>query len=183
MLEIRKAKMDDLDEIMKIYQRARKFMAEHGNPNQWGTQKPPKEQIIKDIVAEKSYICVEREDDIMETVLLEKFPEENNGKKEETIAAVFYYAIEEDSTYNVIYDGQWLNHKPYGVVHRIASAGIVKGAGEFCLKWAWQQCENLRIDTHEENIVMQTLLKKTGFQYCGIIHLKDGNPRLAFQKQ
>mgnify|MGYP003296922186 CR=1 FL=1 len=40
---------------------------------------------------------------------------------------------------------------------------------------------NIRIDTHHDNVVMQRLLKKLGFQYCGIIHLENGDPRLAFQ--
>lgn len=97
------------------------------------------------------------------------------------MVAVFYFAIEEDPTYKMIYKGQWLNDKPYGVVHRIASAGTVRGAGEFCLTWAISQSKNLRIDTHEDNVVMQRLLGKLRFQYCGIIYLKNGEPRLAFQ--
>ena len=159
VLEIRKAKMEDLDSIMKIYMRAREFMAQTGNPNQWGNSKPYREWIEHDIEVGKCYVCVEKL----------------------TIAAVFYYAIEEDPTYKVIYEGQWLSNNSYGVVHRIASAGCVKGAGEFCLKWAIKQNGNLRIDTHEDNVVMQSLLKKLDFQYCGIIHLENGDPRLAFQ--
>ena len=159
VLEIRKAKMEDLDSIMKIYNRARKFMAQTGNPNQWGNSKPYREWIEHDIEVGKCYVCVEKL----------------------TIAAVFYFAIEEDPTYKVIYEGQWLSNNSYGVVHRIASAGCVKGAGEFCLKWAIKQSGNLRIDTHENNVVMQSLLKKLDFQYCGIIHLENGDPRLAFQ--
>lgn len=159
VLEIRKAKMEDLDFIMGIYSRAREFMAQTGNPNQWGNSKPDREWIEHDIEVGKCHVCV----------------------AQSAIIAVFYFAIEEDPTYKVIYDGQWLSDSPYGVVHRIASAGIVKGAGEFCLKWAVSQCGNLRIDTHHDNVVMQRLLKKLGFHYCGIIYLENGDPRLAFQ--
>ena len=42
------------------------------------------------------------------------------------LIAVFYYAIEEDPDYKEI-EGQWLNDAPYGVVHRVVSAHIVKG--------------------------------------------------------
>lgn len=161
MLDIRKAKIEDLDSIMKIYERARSFMAQTGNPKQWGDSKPYREWIEHDIEVGKCYVCVEK---------LE-------------IVAVFYFAIEEDPTYKVIYDGQWLSNKPYGVVHRIASAGTVKGAGEYCLNWAINQCGNLRIDTHGDNVVMQSLLKKLDFQYCGIILLENGEPRLAFQHE
>ena len=29
---------------------------------------------------------------------------------------------------------------------------------------------------------MQRLLEKSGFKYCGIIYLEDGNERIAFEK-
>ena len=52
------------------------------------------------------------------------------------IACVFYYAAEEDEDYKEI-NGKWLNEEPYGVVHRVASTGIVRGAASFCLDWAY----------------------------------------------
>ena len=159
-MQIRKAKIEELDKIMEVYAFARRFMAEHGNPTQWGQNKPSREQVERDILEEKCHVCIQ----------------------EEKIVAVFYFAKEADKTYEKIYDGSWLNDKPYGVVHRIASAGKIKGAGSFCLNWAFEQCGNLKIDTHEDNVVMQNALKKNGFEYCGIIYLLDGNPRLAYQK-
>ncbi len=158
---IRKAKIEEIDSMMEVYQRARKFMAEHQNPNQWGMSRPTREQVINDILNEDSYIC------------------EEEGK----IAAVFFYKKANDPTYAIIYDGEWMDDSPYGVVHRIASSGIYKGAGSFCMKWAFEQCGNVRIDTHRENYVMQNMLKKLGFVYCGIILLEDGDERLAFQKK
>ena len=174
-MKIRKAKAEEIDSIMEIYKRARKFMAQTGNPNQWGDTKPYRQWIENDIEKGKCYVCVEK-DIHKDCVLSEK-------EKDDNIVAVFYFAIEEDPTYHIIYEGRWLNTKPYGVVHRIASSGTVKGAGEFCLEWALEACRNLRIDTHEDNVVMQNLLKKLGFRYCGIIHLENGDPRLAFQCQ
>ena len=159
-MEVRKAKMEELDEIMGIFAHARKFMAEQGNPNQWGTSKPARETIEEDIKLGRSYVCVE----------------------DEKIAATFFYLPGVDPTYVKIYDGEWLNQEDYGVVHRIASAGTVKGAGSFCINWAFEQCGNLKIDTHKDNIVMQNVLKKNGFSYCGIIYLLDGDERMAFQK-
>lgn len=35
---------------------------------------------------------------------------------------------------------------------------------------------------HEDNILMQSLLKKNGFEYCGIVYLEDGGKRVAFEK-
>ena len=34
MRQIRKTKLSELDEVMEVYAYARRFMAEHGNPNQ-----------------------------------------------------------------------------------------------------------------------------------------------------
>ena len=39
---------------------------------------------------------------------------------------------------------------------------------------------NIRIDTHHDNLVMQKVLNKHGFMKCGVIYLKNGNPRLAY---
>lgn len=160
-MEIRKTKIEELDTVLAIYERARNFMAANGNPNQWGKKSPSDEQVEADIRAGRSYVCMEGEE----------------------IAGVFYYAFENDPTYAKIYDGEWLSDEPYGVVHRVASAGIVPGMGSTCLNWAFEQCHNVRIDTHEENIPMQNLLKKLGFTYCGIIYLQNGSKRLAFQKE
>jgi len=159
-MEIRKTRMDELDKVMEVYAYARKFMAEHDNPNQWKNNKPSREQIEKDIQAGKHYVC------------------EEEGR----IAAVFYFAHEVDPTYINIYDGAWLNNEDYAVVHRIASSGVVKGAGSFCMNWAAAQSENLKIDTHKDNYVMQNMLKKCGFVHCGTIYLEDGEERLGFHK-
>ena len=159
-MEIRKATEEFLDEILKIYARARKFMAENDNATQWGNTYPPPERIKSDIAEGKCHICVE----------------------ENKILAVFYFAKEEDPTYKVIEEGSWLNEEPYSVVHRIASSGEKKGAAAFCLNWAFEQAGNIRIDTHENNKPMQGLLKKLDFRYCGRITLADGSPRIAFQK-
>ena len=159
-MEIRKTRIEELNQVMEVYAHARKFMAEHNNPNQWKNNKPSREQIEKDIQAGKHYVC------------------EEDGK----IAAVFYFAHETDPTYVKIYDGAWLNDSDYSVVHRIASSGAVKGAGSFCMNWASKQSSNLKIDTHEDNYVMQNMLTKCGFQKCGIIYLEDGESRIAFQK-
>lgn len=160
-MEIRKTNFSELDQVMSIYEYARSFMAEHGNPTQWGRTEPKRETVKQDILAGKSYVCVEQEQ----------------------IVAVFYFAPGPDPTYFTIQEGSWLNNEEYSVVHRIASAGSVKGAGSFCLNWAFEQCKNLRIDTHRNNLVMQNLLKKNGFSYCGIIYLADGAERFAYQKE
>lgn len=159
-MKIRKTTFADLENVMQIYARARKFMAESGNPNQWKSHKPQKELIVGDIEKGQSYVCTEK------------------GR----IRGVFAYIPGEDPTYKVIYEGEWLCNEPYAVVHRIASSGEKKGTGTFMMKWAEENCSHIRIDTHRDNTVMQNMLKKLGYSYCGIIHLEDGDERLAFEK-
>ena len=168
---IRKAEEKDLDRIMEIYAFARKFMAEHGNPRQWGsTNWPPEALIRKDISEGKSYVC------------------EASGASEGPVSlprieAVFFYDHGRDiePCYRVIEGKGWRGGDTYGVVHRIASAGTERGAGAFCIRWAFRQCGHLRMDTHGDNVVMQNLLAKIGFVPCGIIHVEeDDDPRIAY---
>ena len=170
-MEIRKAETKDLDRIMEIYELARRFMAESGNPHQWGDNNwPPRDLIEKNIGEGKLYACVE-------TGLMDC--------EEDSVHGVFYYDFGDDidATFRTIEEGAWLNDEPYGVVHRIASDGRVKGMGKYCIDWAVKESGNLRIDTHGDNKVMQNLLGKMGFVRCGIIHVpQDNYPRIAFQK-
>ena len=64
-MRIRKTTIEDLPQVMDIYRQARVFMAEHGNPLQWGPTKwPPLALIRQDIAAGESYVCVGDEDEV-----------------------------------------------------------------------------------------------------------------------
>ena len=76
-----------------------------------------------------------------------------------------------------------MNEKPYGVIHRIASSGKVGGVFSACLEWCSRYVDNIRIDTHRDNRVMQELSLRHGFRCCGIIYLANGDERIAFQKE
>lgn len=157
---IRRTTYNDLDSVMEIYKCARSFMAQNGNPYQWGSTNPKREQIENDIENGVSYVC----------------------EDEQGIQAVFAYIEGIDPTYSFIEDGEWLNDEPYGTIHRIASAGKVKGIASLVFDWCFRKCKNVRADTHEDNKVMQHLLVKGGFRKCGRIYLVNGSPRIAYQK-
>lgn len=161
---VRNTTLDDLPTVMKIFERARNFMAASGNPNQWGKANWPPENLIRaDIAAGKSFVCI------------------NGGD----IAGTFYYNFGADiePTYRKIFGGAWKNSSAYGVIHRLASAGTVKGFGEFCLAWAFEQSRHLRIDTHPDNKILQHILTRAGFELCGKIFVAHDNfPRLAYEK-
>ena len=159
-MEIRLTTYDDLDEVMSIYEKARAFMRSHDNPDQWLGGHPARQLIEDDIAKKQSFVCVHQN----------------------KLAGVFCYFLGTDPTYAQIENGKWLNDSSYAVVHRIASSGEFKGTGSFMMEWAFAQHGNVRVDTHEDNYVMQNMLKKLGYTYCGIIHLENGDPRLAYQK-
>lgn len=162
-MKIRLAQPQDFETIMTIYAHARQEMIKAGNPKQWAANNwPPADLIQSDIRRDKSYVC-----------------------ETEEIVAVFYYDYGQDidPTYRQIEDGNWLDDSPYGVVHRLASNGKNKGAGQFCIQWALQQSQHLRIDTHPDNLPMQRLFQKLDFHQCGIIYVQeDKDPRLAYEK-
>lgn len=160
MLEVRKTVIGDLDEIEKIFIHARKQMKESGNPSQWGENRPSMELVKKAISDGNSYVVL------------------NNGK----ITATFAYIIGIEPTYLDI-EGVWLNDKPYGTIHRIASLNEVKGIFDFVIEYVSGYHADIRIDTHRDNKTMLHLIEKNGFERCGIIIVDDGTERIAFQKR
>ena len=163
-MRIRHSTEGDIDRIMQIYERARAFMAQTGNPNQWGpTNWPPEDLLRQDIAEGSSFVC------------------EEDGR---VVGTFFYlYGHDIEPTYREIVDGSWRDDEPFGVVHRLAGDGSAKGIGEFCLNWAFDQSGHLRVDTHGDNKVLQNLLEKLGFERRGTIFVvEDDYPRIAYEK-
>ena len=158
MYQVRQAKWEDFDRILEIYAVARDFMAKTGNPTQWGTNYPPVDMLEGDIPAGNLYVV-----------------------EDEAIHGVFAYFTEPDPTYGYIEDGEWLDDSPYGTIHRVAADGS-GGVFTAVLNYAAVRNPHVRIDTHEDNRVMQHVLEKHGFQRTGIIYLEDGDPRIAYEK-
>ena len=97
------------------------------------------------------------------------------------IVAYFALLPSPEPTYDVI-DGAWLTDEPYGVIHRMASCPEVHGIFSTIIDYAASRYAHLRIDTHRDNRIMQHLIEKHGFTYCGIIWLEDGTERLAYER-
>ncbi len=154
----RLATLEDLDAILTIYERARVYMYDNGNLNQWNKNYPSIELLKSDIEKKQLYVIL----------------------FEDEICAVFVLALGIDPTYLRIEDGNWNHDYDYGVIHRIASNGKLKGVFELCLDFSKNQCNYIRIDTHPDNKTMQHLILKNKFKRCGIIYVADGTKRIAF---
>ena len=159
MMFIRKAKIEDLSTIMKIYRIAQDFMIETGNPTQWGHSYPSEELIKEDISKQRCYLICENDE----------------------IHGVFALFFGAEPTYQYIEKGSWLNDDAYVTIHRIASDGKVRGILKCAIRYCKRVSDNIKIDTHKSNIIMQNLIEKNDFQKCGIIYVKDGTPRIAYQ--
>ena len=157
---IRKTEPADLFAIGEIYEKAKRFMRESGNPTQWDDGKPNIDTAREDMENGVGYVA------------------EENGE----ILAVFMFNIGNDVTYDKIYNGEWKNAEPYAVIHRIAVKEQGRGLIGYCIDECFKTFPNLKIDTHRNNIPMQKALLKRGFEYCGIIYLENGDERLAYQK-
>lgn len=156
---IRPATHTDLPAILEVYQAARSFMAANGNPTQWGTTYPAPSVLEEDIRLCRLYV----------------------DEMDERVCGVFMFAIGDDPTYAYIEQGRWISDTPYGVIHRVASDGSTAGVLRRCLDFCRSQCPHLRIDTHADNRIMQSLLANAGFVRCGIIYVEDGTPRIAYE--
>lgn len=156
-----KSTLADLPTILNLRDQAREIMRSYGNTFQWPDGYPRDDMFRKDIEVGGSHVMIDEKGEVVGTFALLPSPE---------------------VTYNVIYNGQWLDDAPYYVIHRIASTPGSHGILDALLDYCESRVDNIRIDTHEANIIMRKGLEKHGYQYCGIIYLLDGNERMAFQK-
>ncbi len=160
-MEIRSAKIEELDEIMAAYAICRAFMRKQGNDQQWINGYPSRDLIVEDIAAGKCYVC----------------------REGESLLAVFYFDENaDDPTYREIENGAWPSSDTYGVIHRIGVTQPGKDIAGFCFDWCAARCGELRADTHAMNLPMQQAMRKNSFQFCGNIRTFDDTPRAAFSR-
>ena len=157
-LMIRRANKNDLISIMPIYEAVKAKMRADGNMHQWSEKYPDEETLLADIARGELYISCE----------------------DDEIYGVFMLSFSGEDTYKGI-QGAWLNDEPYAVIHRIASIGKGRNLLKDAIDFVFASTDNIRIDTHEDNNIMRSLLNKLGFNYTGIIHLKSGDERWAYQ--
>lgn len=160
---IRKATVKDKDEVLKIYQEAKKFIKTFDSP-QWQIGPPNEESFFADLEKEEIYVNV----------------------IEDKIVAVATLATYEPTYKNI--KGAWLNDEKAIIIHRIATLlnEQKKGYAKAFLTYINETLKynNIKIDTHELNLPMKNFLLKNGFILCGEITLfqEFDNKRLAYQK-
>ncbi len=157
-MRIREASSAEIPELMDIFVHAREYMRANGNGTQWPDDYPSLE-IVESEIANSQRFVFDDDGDILGT---------------------FSLIAGEDSTYGVIEQGDWSQDAPYSTIHRLASWGKVHGLSRACFDFCTQHADYLRIDTHACNASMLAAIRSYGFRECGIIHIWDGTPRIAF---
>jgi len=162
----RKANFEDVPAMMLMIKQAQIFL--HAlHINQWQNGYPSQDIIEQDIINCNAWIL------------------ENNT----TLIALAVVVFEIEPTYLQIYNGTWLTCGDYAVIHRLAVHDQWKGKNIGTLLFEKienlakaQNTQSIRVDTHQDNFVMQKLILKSGYHYCGDIFLTDGEQRLAYEK-
>lgn len=150
---ITKASKLDLPKIMEIVEKGRKQIKTYGI-DQWQNGYPNQESFSKDIELDRLYVL-----------------------KDENVEGVFAI-INHDYSYDEI-DGKWLDDSDYIAIHRVAVNQ--KGLGTYLFEELKKIYPHIRVDTHEGNMSMIHCLLKNKFKYCGVIYLKNGDPRNAYE--
>jgi len=192
-LVIRPATVIDLPALRPVFEAAKAIMRADGNLEQWSAPGfPPEDLLLRDIDLGGGYVILS--DEISPRASLGRDDEVitpadghaaiSNGAEggvEKPIVGYFALLPSPEPTYSYI-DGAWLTDEPYGVIHRMASHPDAHGIFSAVIDFASSRYAHLRIDTHRDNRIMQHLILKHGFTYCGIIWLQDGTERLAYER-
>ena len=162
-MKLVKATLGDCTQIIEIYDQA-KIALRNNKIDQWQNGYPNIDTLTQDIKNGDSYILKDG-DDVVATVLA---------------------TTKHEPTYDQI-EGAWLNDQDHVVIHRMATlqTKTKQGIATKCFEAVEQlfpTIHNIRIDTHEDNFLMQKALLKCGFIHCGVILLEDGSPRVAYHK-
>lgn len=173
-MNIRTTTPKDIDAVMAIIEEARGTIAALGI-DQWQNGSPNRAMITEDMALGQGRVVTD-----------------DDG----TIIGTFALIYTGEPTYDAIYSGGWGSADKasdgsvaYIAIHRVAVSMAQRGKGvsTAIIRYAEEFARilgktSLRIDTHEGNVVMRRMLTKHGFVHCGTIYLKNGDPRVAYEK-
>ena len=162
----RKAKLEDIDEIMVAVEDARALLKEEGN-GQWQFGYPNRDDFLNDINNNDLYVVLSDDGEIA------------------SVCAITGY----EEAYMHLYEGKWLTNYDYLVMHRVAVKKKYRGQGfgkalfeVFIEEGKKRGIKSLRIDTHKNNSLLIHLFDLYGFIYCGKAILPPNKDRVMYEK-
>lgn len=160
---LRLATIEEADACYQCIEDARAYHKSLGF-EQWHPDYPTMTTITDDILAHRGYVFCD----------------------EGGLLGYCCIVIGDEPAYHSI-EGAWATDRTYAVVHRMAFNMQSRGkhlSGEafsllkkFCID---NNTFSIRVDTQDENKVMQHILARENFKYCGLIQF-DGGPKLAYE--
>lgn len=165
-LYLKKAVMEQLDIGANMIEQGRAYLKSQGI-DQWQGGYPNRDSVWQDIEAEKGYFLTNGQD----------------------YMAYLCMDFDGEPAYNEI-KGEWLTvNELYVVIHRLAFDAKFRGQGLAARVFALAEqfaaekgVKSIKVDTDGDNKIMQHLMQKAGFTYCGKIWFQGGD-KLAYEKQ
>lgn len=166
---MRQARQDDLANIAAIIDHAKVYLKQQGL-NQWQFGYPNQETILNDLNQKRGYVLI----------------------VDSQVAGYAAIVAGEEPIYTKIESGDWLNQSTdYVAIHRFALSHLYRGQKltqrfmTAILTYFFERhVVDFRIDTHPENMPMQSVIRDTGFSKRGVVHIDEGNDshiRWAYQ--
>ncbi|MFV0504113.1 MAG: GNAT family N-acetyltransferase [Lachnospirales bacterium] len=153
---IRKANMNDLEEIILLYEEVTDYLERNINYSNWKKYEYPNADTARSALREDTLYVYDKNGIIGSSVINQYQPPAYNDVKWTFIPA-----------------------DKVGVIHTllVSPKYAHKGIGEELIKYAENLARKnnllyMRLDTYEENIPAQKLYCKLGYAYCGKIDLK-----------
>lgn len=161
---LRKAVLAEQPVIWNILQQAIEQRKNEGS-KQWQDGYPNEQTVHDDITNGYAYVLIDNNEVV-------------------AYAAIIFDA---EPAYEAI-QGKWLSHGSYVVIHRVATANVVKGKGVATHLFALieelaisQKVYSIKVDTNFDNVPMLRILDKLHYTYCGEVFFR-GAARRAFEK-
>lgn len=159
----RKATIEDIDSVTAMIKAASARLGAAGI-DQWQRGYPNRESVERDVENGVGMVLCEGD-----TIIV--------------YGAVIFTG---EPAYNDLTGGKWLTEGDYAVVHRLCVSEIFVGMG-FAKRFmsaaeamASESVKSMRIDTHPDNKIMQSLIDRMGYTYCGDVVIESR--RLAYEK-
>lgn len=157
-MKIRRTKERDLAAIDHIFALGRERQHREGNFSQWREDYPTIAVAHNDIKNGTGWVCVDDDD---------------------TMVLGTWALGEHEPVYDHLKSGKWTAERPYKVIHRMGTLPGY-GAGAFIMEYLKTHYDYLRVDTYECNQSMIHLLKKSGFNQCGVAYYEGFGDMLTF---
>lgn len=165
---LRKVKANELDRVIEIIEEAKTVLRGRG-VNLWQNSYPDQQTLKSDIKRGIAYFLI----------------------KDNQIAGVAALETQGEASYDKLENGQWSpqSQKHYAIFHRVAIAKGHQGEGlasifiqHLLSVAAALDIQDIRIDTHADNLAMRHVIEKNGFTYCGNINNAQQLPLVAYQR-